>query len=192
MMREMESGDLALFRSVNAALAFAFNFTHGQYKPSAMASMMGGPRKQGRGLGGLDGAGQAGIIRLEVERVAPAARAQILVARFAVRSVPCSCRHECCSGHRPNQEWLLAIAELASLVREEALERCVVNFKLRHDIVRRYFGEKKSLVDAARSAGVDRDTASAHAGKIIAFLKSEEQHARYEIEGRLKVAGIVE
>jgi hypothetical protein len=85
---QVEMQELALFRSTNAALSFAFNFTHGQYKSSAMATMMGGPKPVGRGLGGLDGAGQSGMIRAEIDALEPRIRGQILVARFAVRAVP--------------------------------------------------------------------------------------------------------
>ncbi|MBE0615216.1 MAG: hypothetical protein IH604_16205 [Burkholderiales bacterium] len=182
----------ALFRSVGGALSFAFNFMHGQYKSSAMATMMGGPKPTGRGLGGLDGAGTSGMIRAEIDALDPRIRGQILVARFAVRAVPCDCRHACCSGLRPNAEWLLAIAEISELVRTEALAGRSVNFQLRHVLVRRYFGVHCSLLDAAAAAGVDRDTASAHASRVIGYLKAQEQRARYDIEGRLKAAGIVE
>ena len=189
---QVETQELALFRSTNAALSFAFNFTHGQYKSSAMATMMGGPKPTGRGLGGLDGAGTSGMIRAEIEALDPRIRGQILIARFAVRAVPCDCRHSCCSGFRPNTEWLLAIAEISELVRTGALAGCSVNFQLRHTLVRRYFGVHCSLIDAAAAAGVDRDTASAHASRVIGYLKAQEQRARYDIEGRLKAAGIVE
>ena len=190
---QVETQELALFRSTNAALSFAFNFTHGQYKSSAMATMMGGPPSpQDAAWAGLDGAAQSGMIRAEIDALEPRIRGQILVARFAVRAVPCDCRHACCSGLRPNAEWLLAIAEISELVRTEALAGCSVNFQLRHTLVRRYFGVHCSLIDAAAAAGVDRDTASAHASRVIGYLKAQEQRARYDIEGRLKAAGIVE
>ena len=189
---QVETQELALFRSTNAALAFAFNLKHGQYKSSAMARLMGGPNPTGRGLGGIDGAAQAGMIKCEIDALAPRIRGQIIVARFALRELPCDCRHACCSGFRPNHEWLLAISEIAELVRTEALAGTVVNFTLRHIIVRRYFGVHISLVDAAKAAGVDRDTASVHASRVIGYLKTEERLALYEIEGRLKAAGIVD
>ncbi len=189
---QVETQELALFRSTNAALSFAFNFTHGQFKPSSMATMMGSPKPTGRGLGGLDGAGTSGMIRAEIDALAPRIRGQILTARFAIRALPCDCGHACCSRVRPNAEWLLAIAEISELVRNEALAGCSVNFKLRHTLVRRYFGEHCSLIDAAIASGVERHTASCHANKVISYLKAEERQARYAIEGRLKAAAIVE
>ncbi|MBI4291288.1 MAG: hypothetical protein HY661_07415 [Betaproteobacteria bacterium] len=188
---QVETQEMALFRSTRAALAFAFNFTHGQYKPSAMATMMGGARPEGRGLGGLDGAGTAGLIRAKVDALEPRNRGQILIARFAVQALPCDCRHACCSGFRANAEWLKAIAEISAAART-VLAGCQDNFRLRSVLVRRYFGDQKSLVDAACAAAVDRGTASAHARKVTAYLKGEERQARYAIEGPLKAAGIVE
>jgi len=189
---QVETQEEALFRSTGAALAFALNFSHGQCKSSAMASLMGGPKPVGRGLGGLDGSAQAGMIRAEINALSPKIRGQILVARFAVRALPCDCKRTCCSGFQASVEWLQAIADIAETVRSEALAGTVVNFLLRHSVVRRYFGDKQSLVDIAAATGVDRDTASAHAGKVIGYLKEQEQRARYDIEGRLKAAGIVE
>jgi len=184
--------ELALFRTADAALAFAFNFKHGQTKRSGLAVMMGGGGGNGRGLGGLDGAGQAGMIEGEVERLDPSIRSRILIARFAPRVLPCACKAACCSGWRSNRDWLLAVSDIVALVREAALAGCTVNFTLRYAIVQRYFGVRRSLVDAATAADVDRHTASAHAGKVIGYLREEERQARYAIEARLKVAGIVE
>jgi hypothetical protein len=184
--------DPPMFRTINGALAFAFNFKHGQLKPSALATMMASSKTSARGLGGLDGAAQAGLIRSDVAALDPKIRGHILVARFCVRALPCSCRRDCCSGWRSNAEWLLAIADIANVVRQAALAGTVVNFTLRYAIVRRYFGVKQSLADAARASGVERHTASAHANKVIAYLKQEERQARYAIEARLKEANVVE
>lgn len=197
---QIDTQELAPFRSANAALAFAFNFTHGTLEQSAMARLYQTPpgiegsqpgEKRLVGLSGIDLAGQAGIIKGEVSRLDPRIRGQILTARFAVRHLPCSCRHSCCSGYRPNNEWQLAICDIAEDVHAEALVNCSSNFTLRHAIVRRYFGVHQSLTDAAAAAGVDRDTASAHASRVIAYLHGEERLAKYEIDGKLKAAGIV-
>jgi hypothetical protein len=184
--------ELALFRSMNGALAFALNFRHGTLKPSQLSVMMGGSHPVGRGLSGLDGAAQAGMIRAEIDQLQPRVRGLILVAHFAPRSFPCPCRQACCSGHRPNGEWQQAISDIAVLVLSEALEGCSVNYGLRHAIIRRYFGVHKSLSEAAVQAGVHRDTASAHAAKIIPYLRGHDRAARFDLEARLKAAGVVE
>lgn len=184
--------DQPIFRTVNGALAFAFNFKHGQYKPSAMAQMMASRGSSGRGLGGLDGAAQAGLIRAGVDALEPRIRGHILAARFSVRALPCPCKRPCCSGWKSNEEWLVAISEISNTVRQAALAGTVVNFTLRHAIVRRYFGVRQSLADAARASGVERHTASAHANKVISYLREEERHARYAIEAVLKESNVVE
>jgi hypothetical protein len=59
--------DDALFHSEVGALKFALNYQHGGMKRPSMTVMMGGGAgKKGRGLGGLDGAAQAGMISLEL------------------------------------------------------------------------------------------------------------------------------
>jgi hypothetical protein len=189
---QVETREPALFRSTNAALAFAFNYRHGQYTSSAMGTLMGGPKPTGRGLGGLDGSAQAGMIKAEIDTMTPRIRGQILVARFAVHALPCDCRRACCSGWHPNAEWLRAIDEIADVVRTEALAGCSVNYTLRHAMVQRYFGVSQSLAKVALAADVNRDTASTHARRVIAYLRPEERYARYAIEGRLKAGGIVE
>jgi len=167
---------------------------------------MGGGGKRGKGRGGLDGAALAGFIKREVLGLAipdtldeldpnwepRPVWPRIITARYAVRAVPCICKLPCCSGWRSNNDWLIAVADIAELAISGALSGCRVNFNLRHAIVRRYFGERRSLVEAAKLAEVDRHTASAHANRVITYLKDEERKARYAIEARLKVAGIVE
>lgn len=189
---QIETQEAAVFESVNSALAFALNFRHGQIKTTGLATLMAGSKPAGRGLGGLDGAGTAAFIRCEIEAIEPKVRGQILVARFAVRAVKCECGRQCCSGFAHNPEWLKAVAYISDTVRSAALAGCAVNLRLRHAMVSRYFGVKQGLAEAAIAAGVDRDTASAHSNRVIGYLKGEEQHARYAIEGRLKAAGIVE
>ena len=96
-----------LFRSAHAALMFALNFRHGSIKMSGLARAMGGGRT-GRGLGGLDGAAQAGMIRAEVERLTPVRRS-LLVGRHAPQQVPCQCRQACCRGWVEGEDWREAV-----------------------------------------------------------------------------------
>ncbi len=67
------------------------------------------PSGPGRGLGGGDGAAQAGMIRSEVEQLDRIAQA-FLVARFAPASIPCDCGRPCCSGRQSNEEWHALLA----------------------------------------------------------------------------------
>lgn len=197
---QIETQELALFRSVHDALKFACNYRHGQLKAPGMATLyqtppgLGNdpPKPPSRGLGGLDGAAQAGIIGAEIKALEPKIRGQIIIARFTVKAIVCDCQNLCCSGFRPNVAWFKAISEIAELARTEALAGTVVNFHLRHLMVRKYFGVHVSFLGAAKTAGVDRDTASAHGSKVVTWLKDHERKAIFAIEGRLKQAGIVE
>ena len=182
----------ALFKSAHAALTFAFNASRSTQGLSVIGKLMGGPPPTGRGLGGFDGLAQAGMIKREVLALQPCIRQHIIIARFATRELPCDCRRLCCSGRIGNMEWLSAISEIADIVRIEALAGTTVNYMLRHIIVRRYFGWNMSLISAANAASVDRDTASLHAARVIGYLKEHERLAWFDIEGRLKAAGMVE
>jgi hypothetical protein len=183
--------EIALFRSVHSALTFAYNCKHGQLKPNILATMIGNGG-HGGGLQGLDGCAQAGMILSEVSQLRPVIHSSIISARYSVHALPCTCKKPCCSGWRTNIEWEIAIAEIAEQARLAALGGTVANYTLRHTIVRRYFGLRSNLNEAAERSGVDRNTASAHAGKIITFLKDHEKHSMYEIEGRLKAGGVIE
>lgn len=81
-----------LFDSVHQALLFAYTFTPNQHPASAVVERtlmeMGRERYErlryvSRGLGGLDGAAQAGMIKRHVEALPSVARA-VTEARFAV------------------------------------------------------------------------------------------------------------
>ena len=71
-----------LFDSLHGALTFAYRYSGQQYSPSLMAQMMRGPMKSGKGLSGLDGAGQAGIIRGLVARL-DIYEQKMIAARFS-------------------------------------------------------------------------------------------------------------
>lgn len=157
-----------LFESAHGALVFAFNFS-GQCYDRPMMNRLASPAfGSGKGLAGLDGAAQAGMIRAEVQAMGQLAEA-ILIARIAPRSVPCHCRSSCCSGKRPNWEWTNAIAFLADHVRQTAMHGCCSNGLMRRDYVERYFtrkGDRVSLEALAEKHDINRDTASGHFARV--------------------------
>lgn len=161
--------DEALFGSAHAALVFAFNFSGQQYDKSQMARLAATPGRAGKGLGGLDGAAQAGMIRAELAHL-PEPLASILIARVAPHFSPCECRHACCSGQKPNQEWVGAILVLTERALSE-LSGHLSHYMLRRGIIEKYFGTKHNLIDLADECGVHRDTASAHNAKLMRWLK---------------------
>lgn len=161
----------SLFNSAHAAMVFAFNFTGQSYDRPMMNRMASPSVGGGKGLVGLDGAGQAGMIRAEIKVLGELAEA-ILTARIAPRTTPCHCRSACCSGRKPNLEWANAIAFLADYVRQTALHGCYANGLMRRDYVERFFTRKEdrvSLEDLAEKHDVNRDTTSSHFAKV-AFL----------------------
>jgi hypothetical protein len=180
----------ALFKSTHGALKFAFSIAHASPQ-NIIDKLMHGATPAGKGLGGLDGCGMAGMIKAEIAAIDPRIRGQIITARFALHGVPCTCHHACCSGETPNPEWMRAIGEISDLVRTGALAGLLVSYLLRRVIVRRYFGERISLREAAEQCRVDRDTASEHASRVITYLRAQEKAGWYDIDGRLHSAGIV-
>lgn len=162
----------SLFTSAHSALVFAFNFSGQSYDRPVMNRMADEPRPAGKGLSGLDGAGQAGMIRSEVKAMGKLAEA-ILIARHAPQTTPCQCRAACCSGYRANKEWINAVAYLADHMRSTALAGCIVNGLMRREYVVRYFTkrEQRTSIEAlAETYGIDRHTVSAHASKVMAWL----------------------
>lgn len=169
VMSDCEGG---LFTSAHAALVFAFNFS-GQCYDRPMMNRLAAPAiGSGKGLVGLDGAAQAGFIRAEVLSLGSLAEA-ILIARIAPRSMPCHCRQACCSGRKPNREWVMAVGHLAEQSRRSALSGCSANGIMRREYIARYFTAKDqriSLEALAERYDVDRNTASAHYAKVSTWL----------------------
>ena len=197
--------DEPLFHSAHSAMVFAFNFSGQSYDRPMMNRLASPAVGSGKGLVGLDGAAQAGMIRAEVQTLGKLAEA-IIIARIAPRSVPCHCRSACCAGHRPNKEWTDAISVLADYVRTTALAGCTSNGMLRREYVVRYFTRKDdriSLEALAEKHDIHRDTASAHAAKVALLLGGAqakkgrpgvpglESAAMDAIEDRLRDIGMV-
>ena len=194
-----------IFASAHAALVFAFNFCTEQYAPSVMAKLIrGGPVGSGKGLVGMDGAGQAGMILAEVQslgmrtidgwpnegfvaELAP----HFLAARFAPHTTPCGCRAPCCTGHRPAAAFMTGINWITDAAREQ-LDGHQLNYALRRGLVLRFFGERENMSELATRAGVSRDMASQHNAKLLPWLKHEEGRAMHAAIVRLKEKGFVE
>jgi len=171
MDHTIEAG-LPPFDSMHAALMFAFHHSSQTYARPTMNRMASPAPASGHGLGGLDGAAQAGMIRAEVAALGRLAEA-IIIARIAPHGTPCHCGSPCCSGRRPNREWIDAIAWLADHIRRTALNGCTANAVLRHEYVRRHFTRKADRVsiDALASRhGLNRNTISSHTGKVSEYF----------------------
>ena len=176
----------ALFSSAHAALTFAFNFSSQAYDRPMMNRMADGPARSGKGLVGLDGAGQAGMIRREIAALGQL-REAIITACFAPQSLPCSCRRPCCSGQTINTEWSDAIGVITQAAVGQ-LSGCISNHRLRRGIVEKAFGAKVSISDLAVACGVSRDTASAHNEKLVAWLRGSKRRLSAEDFGIVDMA----
>jgi len=186
----------ALFRSVHAALVYALNYSMQQYdRPLMNKAMSGKPEGEGKGLSGVDGAGQAGMIRAELARLAPLHQA-VLVASIAPQRVPCECRAACCGGWRVNPEWSDAVGELTTVSAAAALPGCLSNGRLRSALIQRLLGAKVTLAELAERYDVDEKTAGAHSAKLKRWLFGDpamqmglHPEAIREIAARFKTCG---
>lgn len=179
-----------VFQSAHGALMFAMNFSHGSLKKSFLA-MATGTARPGRGLAGLDGAAQAGMILAELLPLSEVFRT-MLIARFAPRRSECACRSTCCSGYRENQDWSEAVAYLAQYALTQGLTGTISHLRLRQTLVRRFFGVKEgSLIAVAQACGIHRNTAGEYNKAVFEHFRTKEALAMESIDDRLKAAGIV-
>lgn len=181
--------DAAVFASAHAALKFAFNFSHGTLKRGTIGALAGGGGN-GRGLGGLDGAAQAGMILLELDALSKVGR-NIVAARFAPQAEPCGCRSRCCRGYAESQAFVDAVETLTEVILLEGLTGTISHYRLRRAVVLRYFGVRMSFPEIAAACRVNRDTACDLNKRVVERLKAEEARAMAAIEDRLRRAGIV-
>lgn len=160
----------ALFRSAHAALVYALNYSMQQYdRPLMNKAMSGKPEGEGKGLSGIDGAGQAGMIRAQLNRLPPLYRA-VLIASTAQAEFPCDCKAACCIGRKVNPEWQDAMSDVTTAAAAGALSGCVSNGRLRSALIQRLLGAKATLADLAARHDVDEKTAGAHSAKLKRWL----------------------
>lgn len=201
----MDAAYRPLFPSAQAALTFAFHFTQGAVDRPAMNRLADGPAGEGSGLAGLDGAGQAGLIRQEIAELGPLKEA-MLMARWAPPSVPCACAASCCAGYKFSQDWHQAINLISEHVRKTALAGCTTNNLLRREYVLMLYAPKDqraTIQDLANRHGVDRHTVGTHAAKVATYLGGSrskkgnrrplgmEERAMVDIEEKLKLVGMI-
>lgn len=189
----------ALFKSANAAVKFAINYgLDGQVERSAMSKMSDPPKGVDCGLSGLDGAGQAGMIRAMIHSTGELQEACI-IARAAMRKLPCSCGAPCCSKNRPNWEWYEAInyislemKRLLNLERKDGTRGIKDDAAMRRALVAKCFGERIKIGELAKACEVTDLTVSTHHGKITKIIKKTEGEAWNLIDELLRTAGIID
>lgn len=165
--------DDPLFDSTWAALAFAFRYSTQQYQPTPMARLMRGSIGSGKGLAGLEGAGQAGIIRAEVEKLPTFERCAV-VARFAIEN-------------KERYDAMLGLIVPATA----CLGTGVHNRRMVDNLVQRYFGARCFLKDLAATHDVHPDTMTQRWSCIKRQLREIEHLGVDRVEIHLQNAGLV-
>ena len=162
-----------LFRFSTDALMFAFRYSGEQYALSPVAKMMGLRGGSGKGLSGLDGAAQAGMIRDEVGRLNPNER-DCIIARYSV-----------------NKDGLQAKINLIPLAAS-ALPTGMHSRRMVDQLVQRYFGKKMAIAELSESFGIERRTMHNRWLDIAKRLRETEDRAGIMIHDRLVSSGLVE
>lgn len=162
-----------LFDSTWAALAFAFRYSTQQYQPTPMARLMRGSIGSGKGLHGLDGAAQAGLIRCMVEKQPAFERASI-VARFGWKSA---------EGYAA--KIMLIGPATASLGTGVHSRRMVDN------LVQKFYGERVYLKELSELVGLHANTMTDRWRCIRKALTDLEHRAIDGAEAAFQEAGLV-
>lgn len=161
-----------LFESTHNALTFAFNFSDQQYDRPLMNRLASNPVNHvSKGLSGMDGAAQAGMIVSRV-MLMPALSQYIIFAQYAPIQLDCGCRRSCCIGKRPNPLWDEVIIEI-SQAAIGAMSGVVTHRVLRTAIVRKLFGDKSHRADVLQAAdrcGLEERQAYNHQAAIKRWL----------------------
>lgn len=173
----------SVFDSTHSALMFAFRFSSEQYGESVLGRLQGRGCGSGKGLVGMDGAGQAGMVLAELGRLEAIERAA-LVARFAQRCEPCPC----CGSARPTRLWSEAVAVLASW----CVPAVVTNLRVRRELIGKFFGQRVEFTDLAQRHGMNRKTVAEHHALICRRLKELEARAQVSADDALKAVGMVQ
>lgn len=186
---------MPLFKSAYDALRFAYNFNGNN---CVIAHLGVPPAPTGKGLGGLDGAAEAGNIKRIVKSLGEVAEC-FIIARFAPARIPCSCHRSCCRGWDYNKEWRKAVVRLANEIRFTCFGGAG-NVGYRTSITSQYFlreQERESIEAIAAIGHVHKVTAYRHFKAVRSTFrgtktrKGVEQNYLDLIEVELRKAGIV-
>lgn len=177
---------MPLFKSTHDALRFAYNFNGTNVVTATLGIPPGG---NGKGLGGLDGAAEAGNIKRIVESLGEKVTAWAVVS-FAPSRFPCSCGRSCCKGWRENPEW-----------SEAAIEMAKISFGIKRlSVIRQFFlgnEEKKQVAEIARTESIPKSIAKKLLQETIDFFdgippnRGVSQVFEDAIDQQLRKAGIV-
>jgi len=186
----MEATHEGIFKSAQEAVLFACHYSAQQYAMSPMAKLLQrGGSGSGRGLVGLDGAAQSGMVMAELGRMEHL-RMLAVIARSAPRREQCSCMSACCSGWKVSPMFQDAVSQLSSAC-VDALEILPPVHRFRVAVIMRHFGEKLSVTDVSDNLGIPARTAGRHASAIAAYLKALEKSAWADLYDQLSESGML-
>ena len=181
---DIPTGD-ALFKSSHAALIFAFNYA-GQQSPktplTTLLRISGNLRRNGKGLGGLDGAAQAGMILRALNSLAAVQR-QVLIVRYGDFRHTCLC----CGQPAPSADWREAVDSLSHCNELEGIPRIVRHAAIERAICRRQWDSKRLSQEYGLSDRTLRDQVK----RLKERLSRIENAGLTELDGWLRDGGVV-
>jgi hypothetical protein len=123
----------ALFRSAHEALTFAFRFAHDQSPRTPMTTLLQGGRiGSGKGLVGVDGAGQAGMVLSALKHLNDEQR-NVIMVRYGDLRRECSC----CGQMAPTPDWRIAVDALSHCDELRGLPRAIRHAAIEKIVCRR-------------------------------------------------------
>ncbi|MFC4158268.1 hypothetical protein [Chitinimonas lacunae] len=166
-------------------MVFAYRFAGQQHAraPSIDPTPMG----SGKGLAGLDGAGESAAILRKAGSLGKV-REAALRARFGEQMTKCPC----CPNSMPIDEWLGVLTLLTTEVAMVAAPKC--HPRLAMALVMRHFlpkGGKATFETIAKNHSSSVDQARRHSQKIVEALKKVEAEAHDEMSTMLICAGLL-
>lgn len=173
----------ALFETTSAAMVFAYRYASQQH--ARAPSIDPTPRGNGKGLSGLDGAGEAAAILRKAGSLGKLKEAA-LRARFGIRAAECPC----CGIEGPHADWLGMCRLLATDVVLVALPQ--LHEQMAVALVMRHFGwTGKTLEAIAEKYDTTVDRVKKINSRIGKALKAVESSAQAEISDLLIDAGLL-
>lgn len=169
-----------LFNSAASAIMFALRYSSQQYAETPMSKLMKrGGRASGKGLVGLDGAGQAGMILKKIDNLGRLERACI-IARYTDRMAECPC----CKAATASDDYRDAINVLADWALRN-VENVTDVARMRFAIVADFYERRRLVGKTAEAIGMARATAYDNRARIWAALTELDKRALGRIEESL-------
>ncbi|MFC4162006.1 hypothetical protein [Chitinimonas lacunae] len=173
----------ALFDKTSAAMVFAYRFAAQQ---SARAPAIDPtPMGSGKGLAGLDGAGEAAAILRKAGSLGKVMEAA-LRARYGENLAPCVC----CGLEGPHPVWVGACRLLTTEVAMAVAPGSCTE-RLVHDLVMRHFNRRTTLDAIAEKHRLSIDKVKKANAPVKRALNRLEAQAQAEISDLLIEAGVL-